>query len=413
MSERDGHGGPAGPLSGLVVLDLGQAAVGPVTASYLGMLGATVIKVESPRGDVVRHNSPQIDGTSMTFMGNNLTKRGVVVDLKSAEGKEQAKRLIAQADVLIENFRGPDVMVRLGLGYDVLSQVNPRLIYVQSSAFGATGPWTGMFSHEWVTQAASGAVSVMGDASGNPEFSRGTAHFDWSGAMMNLVAILAGLHHRRRTGRGLMIQTAQMASGVFSGITRMAELFATGEAPRPMGSARPNIVPDQSFQTSDDYINVCVPTEKFWPRLCAAIERPELVRDPRFFTNVDRVANRDALVPLLDAIFRTRATEDWLVQLRSADVPCGPHPRTLRIREELLANPQIAANRMLVDVDTPWGRITSAAPQWSFEKTPAAITRPSPLLGQHTDEVFAEFGIESSSAVGARPRAGSGAGHAH
>jgi crotonobetainyl-CoA:carnitine CoA-transferase CaiB-like acyl-CoA transferase len=145
-----------GPLRGLIVLDFGQAAVGPIAAEWLGMLGATVIKVEPPKGDFVRWATPLIGGMGTTFIGNNLTKLGAVIDLKSASGLAQARDLIAHADVLIENFRSPAIMARLGLGYEVMASLNPRLIYVQASAFGRTGPWVGMFSHEWVAQTRTG-----------------------------------------------------------------------------------------------------------------------------------------------------------------------------------------------------------------------------------------------------------------
>jgi crotonobetainyl-CoA:carnitine CoA-transferase CaiB-like acyl-CoA transferase len=167
-----------GPLRGLLILDFGQAAVGPIAAEWLGMLGATVIKVEAPNGDFVRWATPLIGGMGTTFIGNNLTKLGVVVDLKTAEGLERAKQLIASADLLIENFRSPAIMERLGLGYEVMSEVNPRIIYVQASAFGREGPWVGMFSHEWVAQTVSGFVSVTGDEEGVPEWSRATANQD-------------------------------------------------------------------------------------------------------------------------------------------------------------------------------------------------------------------------------------------
>jgi CoA:oxalate CoA-transferase len=186
-----------GPLRGLLVLDFGQAAVGPIAAEWLGMLGATVIKVESPKGDFVRWATPLIGGMGTTFIGNNLTKLGVVVDLKTAEGLDRARQLIARADVLIENFRSPAIMERLGLGYGVLADLNPRIIYVQASAFGREGPWVGMFSHEWVAQTVSGFVSVTGDGKGVPEWSRATANQDWNGAMMNLAVVLAGLLLRR------------------------------------------------------------------------------------------------------------------------------------------------------------------------------------------------------------------------
>src|SRR6516225_10302443 len=244
-----------------------------------------------------------------TFIGNNLTKLGVVVDLKTAEGFERARQLISNADVLIENFRSPAIMERLGLGYNVMAALNPRIIYVQASAFGCQGPWVGMFSHEWVAQTVSGFVSVTGNDEGVPEWSRATANQDWNGAMMNLVVLLAGLLRREQTGRGMMVETAQLGSSIFAGITRFAELFADGCPPRPMGSARPNIVPDQSFRTADGYINLCVPSDKFWPRLNEALRSPALA-SAQFATNDSRVSHREELIALLTDIFQRHSSAE-------------------------------------------------------------------------------------------------------
>ena len=316
-----------------------------------------------------------------TFIGNNLAKLGVVIDLKTAEGLERAKQLIASADVLIENFRSPAIMERLGLGYEVMAALNPRIIYVQASAFGREGPWVGMFSHEWVAQTVSGFVSVTGDDEGVPEWSRATANQDWNGAMMNLAVVLAGLIRREQTGRGMMIETAQLGSSIFAGITRFAELFANGRAPRPMGSARPNLIPDQAFRTDDGYINVCVPTEKSWSRLCEALEEPAL-EGAQFATNNARIAHREELIPTLSRIFERRRSNEWIEQLRAAGVPCGIHECERRQTDVLLEDEQVRVNSMLQRVATPYGEIRSQAPHWKFEKTPAEITRGCPLLGR-------------------------------
>ena len=379
-----------GPLRGLLVLDFGQAAVGPIAAEWLGMLGATVIKVEAPKGDFVRWATPLIGGMGTTFIGNNLTKLGVVVDLKAAEGLERAKQLIASADVLIENFRSPAIMERLGLGYDVMATVNPRIIYVQASAFGREGPWVGMFSHEWVAQTVSGFVSVTGDDEGVPEWSRATANQDWNGAMMNLAVVLAGLLRREQTGRGMMIETAQLGSSIFAGITRFAELFASGRAPRLMGSARPNLIPDQAFNTADGYINVCIPREEIWSRLCESLGESAL-RHARFATNEARIAHREELIPILSRTLKLRRSREWLERLRAAGIPCGMHERERRQSDILLEDEQVRANSMLQRVATPHGEIRSQAPHWKLEKTPAEIKRGCPLLGQDTDRVFAQL----------------------
>ena len=373
-----------GALSGLLVLDFGQAAVGPVAASYLGMLGATVIKVEQPGGDSVRQGTPTMRGTSTTFIGNNLTKYGVKLDLKSAQGLADAKRLIAKADILIENFRSPQIMERLGLAYDaVLATLNPRLVYVQSSAFGAQGPWTGMYSDEWMTECVGGLVSCTGAADGRGEFTRGSALLDWNGAMINTVVCMAALLERDRSGRGMMVRTSQLGSSVFSGLTRLAEFAVTGKPPRPRGSASAYVVPDQAFRAQDGYINVTAPSDPSWRRLCDVLGMPELGADERFATSVKRADHHDALIPLLQERFAALPVQAWLERLRAADVPCGANPPRASLTEPQLNHPQVIANGMLTRVDSAYGSVLTQAPHWEFERTPAALSRPSPLLGEH------------------------------
>ena len=323
MPEALSSEGWTGPLSGLRVLDFGQAAVGPIAVEYLGWLGADAIKVESPRGDTVRGTRPSLSGTGHTFLGNNLGKRGVMLDLKDPEGHAQAQRLIGSADVLVENFRSPEVMRRLGLGYDLLREHNPRLIYLQSSAYGPRGPMHGMTSNEWFSQAAAGLTSVTGEAGGRQEFSRGTATLDWGGAFTNLQAILVALYVRERTGRGTFIQTSQLQSTIAGATSRIAEYFASGTAPGPMGSARPNVVPDQVFACADGYVAVSVPHDGFWPKFCDALGLGKLRDDPRFATNSARVERRDELLPILKACFREHSAEEWERRLHDADVPAA------------------------------------------------------------------------------------------
>jgi crotonobetainyl-CoA:carnitine CoA-transferase CaiB-like acyl-CoA transferase len=389
-----------GPLKGLRVLDFGQAAVGPISTTYLGELGADVIKVEQPAGDMVRRGKPTMRGMGHTFLGNNLTKRGIVLDLKNPDDHETAIKLIATADILVENFRSPEVMERLGLGYAVLSKINPRLIYLQSSAYGPAGPMHGMTNNDWFAQASAGPTSVNGQEGGRGQWSRGTSSMDWVGAFVNLEGLLAALYMRERTGRGMMLQTSQYQSVATAGTTRLAEYLAIGQAPRPMGSARPNIVPDQAFTTADGFISVSVPHDGFWPKLCSAIERPDLCDDPRFATNRERVANRKSLISLLEAIFATRSSADWVKRLREADVPAGELQCGRTLSDSLLAHPQAQAEGVISVLDTPWGPMATSEPHWHFDKTQARISRPSPAKGEHQQEILQELGARQESAAG-------------
>jgi formyl-CoA transferase len=207
----------------------------------------------------------------------------------------------------------------------------------------------------------------------------------------------------------MMIETAQLGSSIFAGITRFAELFATGRAPRPMGSARANLVPDQAFRTADGYINVCIPTEKLWSRLYDALKAP-ILREARFATNDARIAHRDELISNLSQIFERRRSHEWIEQLRATGVPFGVHERERRQSNVLLEDDQVRANSMLQRVATPYGEIRSQAPHWKFEKTPAEILRGCPLLGQDTERVFAELTSTSNSHQVHAGEAGSGVG---
>lgn len=374
----------AGPLADLLVLDFGQAAVGPVVAEYLGMMGATVIKVESPRGDTVRHGVPLMQGTSTTFLGNNLGKFGIVLDLKTPGGVADAKRLIAIADVLVENFRSNDVMVRLGLGPDVLAALNPDLVYLASSAYGSGGPLDDMRSNEWLTEALSGFTSVTGPTGSGGEFSRGSANLDWNGAMINTVAVLAALVRRSRGGGGGFFATSQLGSSLYGGVTRFAEVLAGGKTPRPMGAASPTVVPDDAFATTDGFIAVTAPTDASWKRLCVALDRPDLTADLRFATQAARQEHRDALTAELTQVFGADAARTWRRRLVAADVPCAIVPPRGTLLDTLEEDEQIRSLGLVRWVPSAYGDLASQAPHWTFAETPADIAGGPPLLGEHT-----------------------------
>ncbi len=389
-------GRQTGPLRGLLVLDFGQAAVGPIAAEWLGMLGATVIKVESPRGDTVRNGRPVMRGTGTTFIGNNLTKFGIVLDLKSPEGNAHAKGLIRIADVLIENFRSNEVMVRLGLGYEVLRQLNPDLVYVSSSAYGSGGPLENMRSNEWLSEALGGFTSVTGAKGSGGEFSRGSANLDWNGAMINTVALLAALVRRARKGGGGQFVTSQLGSSIYGGVTRFAEVLAGREPAIPLGAATRDIVPDDAFRTRDGYIAVSALTERCWASLCDALGQPALRDDPRFASNAARVHAREALTALLSELFAKETSAIWCDRLGAADVPCVPVPQRMRLLETLDSNSQIHSTGLVSRIPSGYGSVASQSPHWRFERTPASIESGPPLLGEHTELVLANLDSKAS-----------------
>lgn len=391
-----------GPLNGVRVLDFGRAAVGPVSAQYLGFLGADVVKIEPPEGDPVRNVATFKKGMGTTFLGNNLNKRGIMLDLKKPDDMAVARKLIQWTDIVLENFRSGEVMERLGLGYTAMAELNPRVIYLSSGAYGNAGPMQGMTSNEWYGQASSGATSVTGAEGGPFEFVRGIAQFDWNGAMINLQAMLTALYVRERTGRGIKIETSQFQSSLVAGTTRFAEYFATDQTPTPMGSGRPNLVPDQAFATADGYINVSVPHEKFWRNLCAAIKRADLQDDSRFVTNSERIAHRQELIDKLAPIFRAQPTGYWVWQLHKHDVPCGQYFSDDLVSNILQQHPHVQANQMMTVINSQWGAMHSAAPHWRFSRTPATITRPAPALDEHHAEIVAQVQHDLSVANGGK-----------
>ena len=379
------------PLAGIRVLDFGMAAVGPISAEYLAWLGADVIKIESPSGDMVRRGKGGMDWAGHTFNGTNIGKRGIILDLKKDEDRETALALAKTADVLLENFRSPAILERLGLGWSKLHELNPRLIYLQSSAFGPVGPLDGKPSVEWVTQAYGGATALQGPKGGPPEFSRGTSSLDWNGAMINTEAMLIALYVRARTGQGMRVQTSQFQSTLIAGTTRIAEYLATGVVPERLGSARANIVPDQSFQTADGWITVTAPHDRLWQKLCAAIERADLATDARYATMAARVEQRSVLVPTLEETFRTRTSAEWVTRLRAAQVPVGEYQKQATLADSLLENPQVQAEKMVSILKMEGGEFVTAEPHWHFDKTQARWLRPAPSFGEHQAEVMAEL----------------------
>ena len=386
------------PMEGIRVLDFGMAAVGPLSATYLGVLGADVIKIEQPTGDVVRRGSgATMQGMGCTFIGNNYTKRGMMLDLKDETDLGIAFKLVASADVALDNFRERDIMVRLGLGYDVMSKLNPRIIYLQASAYGPVGPLKGMLSNEWATQAAAAYTSLNGKLGGQPEFLRGSAHLDWNGAMLNCLGILAALHVRNKTGRGVFMETSQLQSTVTGGFTRLAEYFASGESPKPMGSSRPNIVPDQAFPTALGYISVSVVHNGIWSRLCQALDMPELTDDPRFATNQDRVDNRGELIPILEDRLMKRAAWQWVETLRRHRVPCGEYKYDKPRSHLAMKHPQVAANHMMDTIESAWGPVNYSTGHWRFSRARTKVDRPAPVFNQHREEIVRELEEKASS----------------
>jgi crotonobetainyl-CoA:carnitine CoA-transferase CaiB-like acyl-CoA transferase len=379
----------AGPLADIRVLDLTRALSGPFATMILGDLGADVIKVEDVwHGDDTRRWGPPFQGDDAAyFLSVNRNKRGLSVNLKTPEGAEIARRLAVGSDILMENFR-PGAAARLGLGYEQLSGQNPRLIYASISGYGQTGPSAGLPGYDAVAQAVSGMMSVTGEAGGEPVRS-GTSLADVGAGMWALIGILAALHARETSGRGQLVDIS-LLDGQVAWLSYVAgKYFATGVTPGRYGSAHESLAPYQVFPTADDPLMVAVGSDGLWRRFTAATGLGELADDPRYATNPDRVRHRDTLLPRITKALAARGCAEWTDLLNAAGVPAGP----VNTVPAALAQPQVAARQMVVEVDHPVaGKLKTLGSPIKLSAQPASIRRPPPVLGQHTDEILAEAG---------------------
>lgn len=379
--------GWAGPLQGIRVLDLTRVLAGPSAALALADLGAEVIKVEPPGGgDETRSFPPFREGESHYFLAINRGKKSIVIDLKTEEGAQLVKDLAAKCDILIENYR-PGVMERLGLGYDVLSALNPGLIYCAISGFGQDGPLRDRPSFDIVLQAMSGAMSVNGEPGGLPT-KLGIPLGDLVGGINGPIAILGALHERNQTGQGRLIDVS-LLDGMMGMLGYLAQLaFFTGEDPKPVGSQHPNLVPYGAFPALDGSIIVACLTNSFWGRICQALSMPEMEQDERYNTIEKRRNAREQVNALVSAFTEKKTVDDLLELFTRHQVPHAP---ILGI-SEALAQPQAQARDMVVETEhKTLGKIPIVNRSIKFPGADQAIPTAPPILGQDTDEVLADI----------------------
>jgi crotonobetainyl-CoA:carnitine CoA-transferase CaiB-like acyl-CoA transferase len=401
-----------GPLSGMRVIELAHIMSGPVCGIMLADMGADVVKVEKPEGDDTRRFlPPAINGEPAAYMMMNRNKRGMVIDLKSDDGKAVLRRMAAQSDALIENFR-KGTMESLGLGYETLREDNPGLIYCEISGFGRTGPYAERPGFDLIAQGMSGLMAITGEGPGRPPVKIGAPVSDIVAGILAAMGICAAYASKLKTGEGQKVDTSLLEAGITLTYWQSAIAFATGHSPGPMGSAHPLNAPYQAFPTADGWMNVGAANQRNWERMLGVIGRPDLRDDPRFSTNEGRMTNLAALVEALTPVFERRPTSEWLEKLDGAGVPAGP---VLSIAE-MHADPQTLAREMVAEVDHPVaGRVRTIGAPVKFSHTPCRIEKAAPLLGQHARELLAEFGyneieigrLVSSGAVLACPIAGS------
>ena len=381
-----------GPLSGLKVFELAHIMAGPTCGLMLADMGADVIKVEKvPGGDDSRHFlPPDIDGEAAAFMMMNRNKRGIAVNLKDDAGKEVLKRLLKTADAVIENYR-IDTMDKLGLGYDVLRQENPGLIYCAISGFGRTGPYAERGGFDLIAQGMSGLMSITGEGGGRPLVKMGAPVTDITAGILGTMAVAAAYVHKLKTGEGQKIDTSLFEAGIVHTYWQSAIGLATGVAPGPMGSAHPLNAPYQAFQTEDGWITLGAANQKNWLRMLEVIEAPELAEDDRFKENTGRMSHLQELEDLLTPIFLKHTTGDWLNRLEAAGVPAGP---VLNVNE-MHQDPHTLARDMVVDLShSKLGTVKSIGLPVKFSETPGRVVSGAPVYGQHTREVLAEYGYD-------------------
>jgi formyl-CoA transferase/CoA:oxalate CoA-transferase len=376
-------------LNGVRVLDLSRMLAGPYGSMLLADMGAEVIKIEDPEGgDPMRAMGPPFlpDGESAYFLAINRNKKSVALGLAEPAGRQVFLELVRTADVVWENFR-PGVMARLGCEYASLAAVNPRLVVCSVSAYGQHGPYRDWPAFDLALQAMGGAMSLTGEPGGRP-MRMGLPMGDLAGAMMAAFAVVAALFRRQVTGHGAHLDLSLLDCQV-SLLTYLAQYFWTdGCVPGPQGSAHLSVAPYQALATRDGHIIVAVFAEKFWRGFCLAAGHPEWERDPRFVTNRDRVANRQALTPLIETVFATRTSAEWLSRLTAEGVPAAP----IQALDRVLVDPQLRLRQMVVEMQHPrHGTIPTLGTPIKVDGQLGLEVAPPPALGEHTEAVLGEL----------------------
>jgi formyl-CoA transferase/CoA:oxalate CoA-transferase len=384
-----------GALGGIKVLDLSRVLSGPFATMTLADMGADVVKVEEPtRGDDTRQWGPPFqEDQAAYFLAVNRNKRSVAIDMKSEAGHAAVRALADWADVIVENFR-PGTAERLGLGYAEVSRTNPRVVYASISGYGQTGPDSQLPGYDAVAQARSGLMSVTGEPGRTP-VRVGVSSTDLTAGMWALVGILAALYRREETGRGQWIDVS-LLDGQISWLTYVASgYFATGKVPQRYGSAHPTIAPYQAFDTTDGSVMIAVGNDGLWARFLPVVGLEHLADDPRFVHNPQRIENRDELIGLIAPRIAARPTAEWVARLSEAGVPAGP----VNTVDQVMTDPQVVARDMVWEVEHPTaGHLRMVACPLKMSESTTSVRLAPPLLGQHTDEVLAELGLQPAKA---------------
>lgn len=390
-----------GPLDGLKVFDLTRVLAGPHCTQMLGDLGAEVIKIERPGGgDDTRGFAPPYQrndkgeeiSESAYFTGANRNKRSITINLSAPEGQALAKKLMADCDILVENFK-TGTLERYGLGYEQLKSEFPNLIYCSITGFGQTGPYAARPGYDGLIQAMGGVMGLTGVPDGEP-MKVGVPIGDLMAGMYATVGILAAVRHQVKTGEGQFIDIGMLDTHVGWLANQGMNYLATGENPERLGNQHPNIVPYQVMPTADGYIVLSVGNDPTFERFCKVAECEELLSDDRFKTNADRVSNRDHVTETLNEILRQKPSAWWLEHLEKEKIGCGP----INTLEQVFADPHVKAREMVIEMDHP---ATGSAPlklianPIKLSATPPTYRQAPPMLGQHTDDILNEAGLSA------------------
>ena len=378
-----------GALAGIRVLDVSQVMAGPFCAMMLADLGADVVKIEPPGGDMTRLMPGAVGTDTPAYNAVNRGKRSVILDLKTTAGRGALIRLAQSADVLIENNR-PGVMAGLGLDYPSLAAVNPRIVYASISGYGQTGPDRSKGGLDLIAQAVSGIMSVTG-APGGPPMKAGVPLTDLGAALFALSGILAALVYRNRTGTGQHVDTALVDAGLALSVWEATEFFAGAGVPAPLGSAHRMVAPYQAIRCADGYVTIGASNDRLFERLCDVLGHPEWTRMPEFADNPSRVLNQEALAERIESVTRQQSRRHWLDACESRDIPCGP----INSYPEAFAEPQALAREMVVRLEHPTlGPMQTLGSPIKMSATPPDVRRRAPHLGEHTEQVLHEAGFD-------------------
>ena len=383
----------SGPIAGVRVLELAQIMAGPACGLMLADLGAEVIKIEKTAGgdDTRKFLPPDINGESAAFMMMNRNKKGLALNLKEQEGINIFKKMVEQSDVVIENFR-KGTLEKLGISYEDLKKINPKIILCEISGYGRTGPYADKGGFDLVAQGMSGLMSITGESSDKPPMKVGAPLTDITAGILGATGVLAALINREKTGKGQRVDTSLYEAGIVHTYWQSAIAGATGKSPGPLGSAHPLTAPYQAFKTKDNWITIGASNQNNWMNLLNAIERVDLQEDDRFKDNNSRMKNLEALAPILQEELLKKTSNEWIKIFDEKGLPCGP----INSITEMHNDPHTLDRKMVIEVDNKKaGKSKAIGMPIKFSETNANTEIGAPNFGQHTDEILIQFGYSA------------------